>query len=319
MATERFLVTGALGCIGAWATKRLIEEGVPVWTYDLGGSKHRLELIMPAESMNKINFISGDITDYDAFERAVADNGITHIVHLAALQVPFVKADPVLGARVNVVGMANVLEAARRHADQLQGLSYASSYAVYGPPGAPRLQTSTLYGVHKQAKEGMARIYWQDYGLRSVGLRPHTVYGPGRDQGMTSVPTKAMLAAAVGRPYRIAYGGEGLYHYADDAAAVFIKAARTKYDGAPSFDIDGSLTTMDDVIQAIVAAAPDSAGKITSEAAALAVPSAVDLEPLKAILGSMTVTPFKEAVRNTVETFRTAAKAGKVDVDRILN
>ena len=40
------------------------------------------------------------------------------------------------------------------------------------------------YGVHKQANEGAARVYWQDDGLASVGLRPHIVYGPGRDHGI---------------------------------------------------------------------------------------------------------------------------------------
>jgi len=48
--------------------------------------------------------LEGDIIDQAAFERAVVDNGITHIIHLAGLQVPFVRADPVQGARVNVVG-----------------------------------------------------------------------------------------------------------------------------------------------------------------------------------------------------------------------
>lgn len=71
----------------------------------------------------------------------------------------------------------------------------------------------------------MARIYSQDYGLHAVGLRPHTVYGPGRDQGMTSTPTKAMLAAAIGRPYQITFGGTIVMEHADDMAQVFIDAA----------------------------------------------------------------------------------------------
>ena len=199
MTTERFLVTGALGCIGAWTVKRLVDEGTPVWTYDLGSSNHRLKLIMEDEALAKVNLVSGDITDFDAFDRVVGDNGITHIVHLAAFQVPFVRAEPVLGAKVNLVGMSVVLESAKRHKDHIQGLAYASSAAVYGPPGKG-YETTSLYGIHKQAIEGMARIYSQDYGLHAVGLRPHTVYGPGRDQGMTSTPTKAMLAAAIGRP-----------------------------------------------------------------------------------------------------------------------
>src|SRR4029450_8058970 len=129
---ERFLVTGALGCIGAWTVKRLIDEGAQVWTYDLAGEPHRLRLIMSDEALAKVNFIHGDITDAEALDHAVADNGITHIVHLAALQVPFVRANPILGAKVNVVGTTVVLETARQRKPQIQALVYASSIGVYG-------------------------------------------------------------------------------------------------------------------------------------------------------------------------------------------
>src|SRR5471032_173640 len=132
--SERFLVTGALGCIGAWTVKRLLGEGVAVWTYDLPGSQHRLKLILDDAQLARVNRISGDITDFAHFEKSVADNGITHIVHLAAFQVPFVRADPVQGMRVNAVGTTIVFETARRHADQVQGIAYASSAGVYGPP-----------------------------------------------------------------------------------------------------------------------------------------------------------------------------------------
>src|SRR5581483_10160236 len=256
MTSDRFLVTGVLGCIGAWTVKRLVDEGTPVWAYDLGSSRHRLQLIMDDAALSRVNFLSGDITDFDAFERAVADNGITHIVHLAAFQVPFVRADPVLGAKVNLVGMAVVLEAAKRHMDQVTGLVYASSAAVYGPPGMG-FQTSSLYGVHKQAKEGMARIYSQDYGLHAIGLRPHTVYGPARDQGMTSTPTKAMLAAAIGRPYQITFGGTVVMEHADDMAAVFIQSARARAERAAAYDVGGNIVTVEEIVSAINAAAPE--------------------------------------------------------------
>src|SRR3712207_3992833 len=110
MESEHFLVTGALGCIGAWTVKRLLDDGVAVTTYDLPGEPRRLRLIMDEDALAGVHFVAGDITDAEAFERTVVDNGITHIVHLAAFQVPFVRADPVQGARVNVVGTAIVLE-----------------------------------------------------------------------------------------------------------------------------------------------------------------------------------------------------------------
>ena len=233
---ESFFVTGALGCIGAWTVRNLVQAGTPVTVFDLGRDRRRLELILTPEELAQIRFLQGDITDLDALQRALLESGATHVIHLAALQVPFCRADPSLGARVNVVGTVNVFEAARRAG--IGRVVYASSVAVFGASDeypeqllaedAP-LAPNNLYGVYKQANEGTARIYWQDNGVSSIGLRPHTLYGPGRDQGMTSGPTKAMLAAAAGQPYHIPYGGRLDMQYADDIARIFIGCARVPF------------------------------------------------------------------------------------------
>ncbi len=149
MASERFLITGAYGCVGAWAVKRLVDEGIPVWTYDLPGDPHRFRLAMSDEAVAAVNVATGDITDADAFERVVADNGITHIIHLAALQVPFVRANPVGGAAVNVVGTTVVLETAHRHADQVRGLAFASSFGVYIAAGGRQSPLGALLSVFR--------------------------------------------------------------------------------------------------------------------------------------------------------------------------
>ena len=120
---ERYLVTGALGCVGAWAVRRLVREGLPVWTYDLGGDPYRLRMIMTDEELDQVRLLEGDIADLDEFERVVVECGITHILHLAAMQVPLVRADPVRGAKVNVVGATVVFETAARHRDQIQNWS----------------------------------------------------------------------------------------------------------------------------------------------------------------------------------------------------
>lgn len=327
MASERFLVTGAYGCLGSWAVKQLVGEGVPVVTYDLPGSRHRLHLIMDDDELAKVNMVAGDITDFDLFERTVADHGITHIIHLAALQVPFVRANPVLGMRVNAVGTTVVLETARRHTDQVQGVAHASSAGIYGPvtnyPPGPLANDALadpqhLYGVTKLANEGTARIYWQENGVYSIGLRPYIVYGPGRDQGMTSTPTKAMLAAAVGRPYAITFGGVSVYHHAQDAAAVFVKAARTRTAGAPTFNLGGSTVHMRDIVDMIEEVVPEMQGKITFPDEALTGPTEIDESALIDALGPITWRPMAEGVRQTIEHLRDAAASGKVDVDRVL-
>ena len=153
-------------------------------------------------------------------------------MHLAALQVPFVRADPPLGMNVNVAGTVNVFEAVSTRLDRIPGVAYASSAAVYGlsdPSPAPEsggTSPATLYGVSKLADEGMARVYAADAGLPSIGLRPYVVYGPGRDQGMTSGPTAAMLAAARGEPYEIGFSGTAQYDYAPDLGRAFVDGGR---------------------------------------------------------------------------------------------
>src|SRR5262249_55801511 len=157
---------------------------------------------------------------------------------LAGLQVPTCRADPLLGARVNVLGTLSVFEAVRQAAGQVERLVYASSAAIFGPadqyaqgsvPDDVPPSPTTHYGVFKCCNEGNARIYFQDHGLSSIGLRPWTVYGVGRDFGMTSEPTKAIKALAVGRPYHISYGGRQDLQYVDDVAQIFVRCLEAPY------------------------------------------------------------------------------------------
>jgi nucleoside-diphosphate-sugar epimerase len=258
MLSEHFLVTGGMGCIGAWVVRNLVRAGLPVTVFDLSADDHRPKLIMSREELAAVENIRGDITDTSAVYEAVVNSGATHIIHLAALQVPFCRANPPLGAAVNVVGTVNVFEAAKKAG--LPQVVYASSVAVFGnkdeyatarlSDNAP-LHTQNLYGVFKQADEGTARIYWQDDAIASIGLRPYTIYGPGRDQGMTSTPTQAMLAASKGESYRISYGGYNGFQYVEDVARIFIQVAQTPYQGAGVFNIAGSIAHMSEVVAAI--------------------------------------------------------------------
>lgn len=321
MASEHFFLTGGMGCIGAWVIRNLVQSRVPLTVFDLSTDRHRLELIMSAEEIAQAAYVTGDITDTAAVAQAVTESGATHLIHLAALQVPFCKANPPLGAAVNVVGTVNIFEAAKKAG--IGQVVYASSVAVYGrkeeysdsllPHDAP-LHPHTHYGVYKQANEGTARIYWQDDGISSIGLRPYTLYGPGRDQGMTSTPTQAMLAAAQGQPYHISYGGYNGFQYADDIAKILIQAARTPFAGADVFNIRGSVAHMSELVAAIEAAEPTAKGQITHEEAPLVFPDGQDDQPLRDLLGDLPHTPLADGVAQTIAHFKAALADGRLPI-----
>jgi UDP-glucuronate 4-epimerase len=299
---EHFLVTGAFGCIGAWTCQTLVQEGAHVTGFDLGTSRHRLELIMTPEELCEINFVHGDVTDLAALERVLDEHDITNVVHLAALLIPLARADPPRGAAVNVCGTVNAFEAAKRRG--ISGLAYASSAAVYNRADGIRVAEDaeghpiTHYGVHKQANEGTARVYWLDDRIPSVGLRPDIVYGPGRDQGMTADPTLAMAAAARGDGYHISFGGRAQFQYAPDAARAFINAARDPGEGAAVRNLGGPVTEMSELVGVIEAVAPEVRGKITFDAGTLL--------PLPEVFeaAAPVTTPLERGVRETIETLR---------------
>ena len=320
-AGERFLVTGAMGCIGAWTVHQLVREGVSVVAFDRSGDPRRLRTLLTTDELAGVSFIAGDITDGDALGRALDDHGITTVIHLAALQVPFCRADPVLGAQVNVVGTVVVFEQVRQRLERMAPVIYAGSVAMFDAADADadshRLMAdaaahpANLYGVYKLANEGTARVFWQDHGVASFGIRPMTVYGPGRDQGTTSTPTKAMVAAVLGRVYHISYGGSTLYQFAPDVAGTFIAASRARLAGAHTANMGGTAAHMREVVALIEQNVPAAVGTISYTEAPLPFPDDIDSSGL-APLGAVPLTPFPEGVAQTIARYRALAADGRL-------
>jgi UDP-glucuronate 4-epimerase len=328
MSADCFLITGAMGCIGAWVIRNLVREGVPVIAFDLVNEPRRLKLIMTPGELARVTFVQGDITELASIEQALDTYAVTHVIHLAALQMPFVKANPSLGARVNVVGTVNVFAAVARRRERIERVIYASSVGIYdaadaGGPGAiVRHDTvghpNSLYGVFKQANEGTARVYWQDNRLTSIGLRPAGVYGPGRDQGITSAPTRAMLAAVVGQPFHIPYGGRGEFQYADDVAKAFIACARIPFEGAEVFNLHGSVAHMSEVVAEIENVVPEARGLITFAEPAFPSPEEYDDEALTRLVGPLPHTTLREGIAATIALFRERVANGDIATDVLL-
>ena len=309
--SETVLVTGASGCIGGWVVKNLVEQGRRVVAFDLFPENlKKLLLIMPEADLAKAEVVAGDVSNLDDVRKAFA-KGVDKVIHLAALQLPFCKADPVKGARVNVVGTQNMYQAAREAG--LSKVVYASSTAVYGSAGdypggvfdhwSPLLPKS-FYGAYKQDNEVSAKVWYADEGIASIGIRPFVVYGPLRDQGMTSTPTSAIKAAVKGEAYEISYGGEAEFQYADDTARAFIAAADADAAGTACYNLGGGTVRMERIVAAIEAACPQAAGKITFKAQPLPFPRHNDTGELEKAVGKIAWTPLEEGIARSAEIFR---------------
>jgi nucleoside-diphosphate-sugar epimerase len=325
---SRFFITGAQGCIGAWIVKNLVERNHDVFVFDLDLEPKRLSLLLDSSSLSRVQLIQGDVCDAEKLLQEVERHRISHIIHLAGLQVPTCRANPRLGAMVNVVGTINVFEAARILKSQLEGMVYASSAAVFGPEEdygeapldeqAPLLPV-THYGVFKQCNEGNARVYFLEHQISSVGLRPYAVFGPGRDFGVTSGPTKAIKAAVVGRPYQIKFGGALSMQFVDDTAKTFIACAESQKTGARVYNIRGALVTVDDVIASIEAVYPPARGLISCTPNSLGIAANLAEKGLREEIGKVPTTVLREGIQQTIAIFERLKREGRLDLADLEN
>ena len=305
--TGSVLVTGAGGCIGSWTVAILVQSGVQVVAFDLHDDRRRLSLLIGNDAAQGVKWETGDISDYERLDDVCKRHAITGIIHLAGLMIPFCKADPALGARVNVEGTINVLEAARHNG--LKRLAYASSSAIYGmPPGGPTI--ASLYGAYKLANEYTAQVYWLDWGVPSVGIRPNVVYGVGRDQGMTSEFSVGLAHAAIGKPFQVSYGGPLSWLYAGEVAAAFIAVMCRDGSEARVFDLNGTCMTVEEGIEILSDLVPEH--NVSTTGTLLPVPADLSDLPIREHLGDYPSISPLDGIRWTFEAFQRLQAEGQL-------
>jgi nucleoside-diphosphate-sugar epimerase len=316
----RVLVTGSSGCIGAWTVKQLLERGIDVLCYDVEADVSRLRLISGEANSPRLQLEAGKIEDTERVKALVREGGITHVIHLAAVLMPFCQSQPVAGGMINVIGTLNVFEAARDAARPVRVI-YASSSAVWGPEDAYGERAlsekdsplpGTHYGVFKQANEGNARVFYAASGISSMGLRPWTVYGVGRDRGLTADPTLAMKAAVLGVPFQIRLSGYMDLQYVEDVAESFVRCALSDVEGAHVFNLQGTIVGMNELAAMITRLHPGSEGLLSASGPQVPVSYRMDASALHAAVAGIPHTPLEEGVAGTLEMFARLKAEGRL-------
>jgi UDP-glucose 4-epimerase len=227
------LVTGGAGFIGSHLVDRLLSDGCHVIVLDNFSTGHAENLAHCKDSKN-LKLIKADITDLKEIKPYF--KGIERTFHLAALAdiVPSI-VNPMVYYRSNVLGTANVAEAARL--SKVKKLIYAASSSCYGIPDAfPTPETAEIqpqypYALTKYLGEQTVLHWSKVYKLQVTSLRLFNVYGPrSRTSGTYGAVFGVFLAQKINKkPYTVVGDGTQTrdFTFVTDVANAFALAAQS--------------------------------------------------------------------------------------------
>jgi len=305
----RILVTGGAGFIGSHVADSYVQAGHEVAILDNFATGHR-ENVNPAAKLYEV-----DLREPAAVRQALADfqpEVLNH--HAAQASVAISVKEPVLDAQINVLGMINLLEAAR--AIGVRRVIYSSTGgAIYGEtdqiptPEDHPLRPLSPYGCSKLCGEHYLTTWHRLYGLEYIIFRYGNVYGPRQDAhgeaGVVAIFGGLMLE---GRQPTIFGPGHKTrdYVFVGDVARASVLAL-----DAPGNEIlnlaTGKQTTDQEVFDAVAAAAgyvgpplygPERPGDLQD--------SCLDVSKAARVLGWQAQVDFREGAGLTVEYLRAA-------------
>ena len=259
MPERTAVVTGGAGFLGSHLVEELVRRRWRVRVVDnlSSGTRRNLSAVK-----RQVDFKQADILNPKAMDAAF--DGADIAFHMAA-KVSVVESieTPELYARVNVAGLIQALEAARRH--DVKRFVFPSSAAVYAGQGPTRktekspLGPASPYAVTKVLGEALCRVYHEDNGLETVSLRLFNVYGSRQvaTGGYASVIPRFLNAIAA-RKRPVVYGdGKQTrdFVHADDVVAALLLAAGKKGIGGEEFNIGcGKAVSINSLLEMIRAA-----------------------------------------------------------------
>jgi UDP-glucuronate 4-epimerase len=225
---RKILVTGGAGFIGSHVVDALLADGEHVTVlenFDSFYSRAAKERNIAQHRVHpRFRLVECDLRELPAVERSIPGS-FDAIVHLAAKAgVRASIADPRAYCEVNVDGTQNLLEFARRR--RVPTFVFASSSSVYGvnprvpwKEGEESLRPISPYAATKLAGELLGHVYSHLHGMRFIGLRLFTVYGPRQRPDLAIHRFAALMLE--GRPLPVFGDGSTSrdYTYVDDIVA----------------------------------------------------------------------------------------------------
>jgi len=304
----KYAVTGGAGFIGSHVVEELVKNNEEVIVID-NLSTGKLENLK--QSINKIKFVRGSITDLDLLNEQF--RGVDYIIHLAALpSVPRSIKNPLLSNNYNLDGTLNVFEIAKTLNIKVV---YASSSSVYGDseklPKEESMSSKPLsfYAVQKHTGEEYAKLYSKIYGCEFVGLRFFNVFGPRQDPDSeySAVIPKFIKLVKEGKPLTI-YGDGSTsrdFTYVKNVVKGILAACDTKGIGGEVFNIACNdritLNQLAEDIQSILGI--DAVIKHAEHRVGDIKHSQADISKAKRILGYVPEYTFKQGLEATVKSF----------------
>jgi len=317
---KKIFITGGAGFIGTALIERL-EPDNEIVVYD--SFKRNSIQHSPCYHSPRVKVVRGDVLDAAKLKRAMA--GAQLIVHLAAVAgIDTVILSPTSTMRVNILGAANVLEAAMQIGGVERLLTFSTSevfgqvafrsderdHAVMGAVGEARW----TYAVSKLAGEHLAHAHYKEFGLPTVVIRPFNIYGPGQvgEGAVHAFITRALQ----GKDLMIHGDGTQIraWCYVDDMVEAILCSMENPKAVGESFNIGNSraVVTIYGLASAVIrACGSQSQIKYTRKNYAdveLRVPS---VKKAKRLLRFEAKIDLEEGLRRTAEYYRRLLQEGR--------
>jgi UDP-glucose 4-epimerase len=235
----KVLITGGMGVIGAEISRKFVREGHRPVIF----ARHRDDTLI-GDILDKVDFEQGDVLDMPRILQAIKKHQVTHVVHAAAFVGAVSAGNPALSIQVNVMGLVNVLEAAR--ALGVQRVIFTSAKGVYGPVtgeyGSPTWKPMSedlpakpkrIYDSAKFMGENICTYYNDNMGIETVSLRFASTYGPGKTarHGPMAVMSRIVENPAQGLPFKLEKGGDDkddFIYNKDSALGIYLATVAEK-------------------------------------------------------------------------------------------